>query len=470
LRNSTFKISRDDLRPTSSLDRLPTPSWIVVAILVLLGAAVGTLGLAGVLGTLALAYCGLSLVYPGTGLAWAFVALPLATPKFQLAGINFQPFELVVWPACLTALVSGLARGYTLKAADLRNLAPLLTAGGYFIVASLLLWGDSAPVETRMWSGALVFGLACYLMAEDPDFQRNLPRALIFSAVGLCLVGLSQHYLGSPAFQGVEEPRDLVRLLLLGNAEPVRLANLTFDHFNSAGAYLTLLVAVLFGISLSRRSSLGLWSATLVAVVTLYLTYSRGAAIATVAGIVATTFLVVRGPWRFALTAGTAAAAAFAVILVVPRLIASDYATTMNLGVRALIWQAYLQAWSASPVFGLGPGNGFITAQFLSPFGDQYAAHSNFLYLASDYGMMGILAAVYGFGAVVVRGLRMEPTHRRAHPYLLGAVAVVTALLVHSLVDHTLVIFSYRVALFAIVAVALKRLRERPEPLPATMP
>jgi O-antigen ligase len=184
---------------------------------------------------------------------------------------------------------------------------------------------------------------------------------------------------------------------------------------------------------------------------------------------VAATCLVLRGSWRFALTAATAAAAAVAVVLVVPRLIASDYAATMNLGTRALIWQGYLQAWSASPVFGLGPGNGFIAAQFLSPFGDEYAAHSNFLYLATDYGVIGILTAVYGFGAIIVRGLRIRPTHRRTRPYLLGAVAVVTALAVHSLVDHTLVIFSYRVALFAIIAISLKRSRDESEPLAAMM-
>jgi len=445
-------------------------SWVVVVVLIVTGAVVGALGPIGVLGIFALAYCGFSLAHPGAGLAWAFVFLPLATPKFQVAGINIQPFELLVWPACFTALVSARANRQTLNAADLWNLAPLLVAGGYFVIASLLLWGESAPLEIRMWSGALVFGVACYLMAEDPEFRRNLPRAVIFSAIALCLLALSQHYFGLPAFLGVEEPRDLVRLLLLDDPEPVRLANLTFDHFNSAGAYLSLVVGVLFGMSLSTERSGRLWTATLVGLVALYLTYSRGAAIATAAGMVAATYLVVRARWRFTLAVCAVGAAGVAVVVLVPRLIASDYAATMNLSTRALIWQGYVQAWSASPVFGLGPGNGFIAAQFLSPFGDEYAAHSNFLYLATDYGLLGVGAAVYGFGAVVVRALRIDPTNRRAHPYLLAAVAAITALIVHSVVDHTLVIFSYRVALFAIVAVGLRSSSQESEDFPREDP
>jgi hypothetical protein len=343
-----------------------------------------------------------------------------------------------------------------LRAVDLRALAPLLWAGGYMIVAGVLLWGDTAPLEIRMWGSALVFGIACYLNAAERDFQRNFPRAVAFSAVALCALAGSQHYFGFPAYQGFEEPRDVLRLLVLGNSEPVRLANLTFDHFNSAGAYLTLVVGVLMGMALCTRRSTWLWTATLAAVLALYLTYSRGAALAATGAILTTFYLVFRTPWRVALVTVACAVTLVAIVSLLPLLISSEYSTTLTLGARALIWRAYLQAWLSSPLFGLGPGNGYVTAQFLSPFGDEYAAHSNFLYLAADYGVIGLLAVVTGFGAVIVRAIRLDPVRRRDQPYLLGAVAVVTALAIHSIVDHTLGLFSYRVALFGVVAIGLR--------------
>jgi O-antigen ligase len=433
-----------------------TPPGIVLGILALVGSAVGVLGWLGVILVAAFGYYAFCLVRPAAGLAWAFAILPFATPEFQLAGINIHPFELLVWPGTLIALAAAFAKRPTFKAADARHLAPLLILSGYMIVASLLMWGDKAPLEIRMWGSALVFGLACYLMGSDDDFQRNFRRAFMTTAVGLFVLGLLQHVVGSPGFRGFEEPRDLVQLLLFGDSRPTRLANLTFDHFNSAGAYLTVVVGVLLGGSLTGKYARGLWAATLAAVCALYLTYSRGAALATFAGAVVSVYLVARTSMRRVVAVGTVAALGIAVYFLIPRLLLSDYATTVTIGSRALIWQAYVQAWLSSPLFGLGPGNGYLAAQFLSPFGELYAAHSNLLYVATDFGLMGLVAAAYGFGAVVVRAVRRSRAERQSNPYLLGAVAVVTALGVHSLVDHTLVLFSYRVALFGVVALGLR--------------
>jgi len=281
----------------------------------------------------------------------------------------------------------------------------------------------------------------------------------VFSAASLCVLSLSQHYLGLPAFQGFEERRDLLKLLVFGDQTPVRLANLTFEHFNSAGAYLTLVVGVLFGLSISSRQSRATRTALFLAMLALYLTYSRGAAMAALAGMAAAAYLVGRTRLRFALVLSTGAVAISSVI-VARLLLLSDYAATVSLGARALIWRAYEQAWLTSPLFGLGPGNGFVAASFLSPFGDRYAAHNNFLYLAADFGIAGILVALYGFGAVAYRALRIPQDARRTQPYLIAGVAIVTALAVHSLVDHTLVLFSYRVALFGILAVSLRPLAD----------
>jgi O-antigen ligase len=432
------------------------PRWAVLASLTILGASVGVWGLLGALACVAVGYFGLCLARPGSGLAWSFFFLPLADPAFRVAGISVQPFELLVWPACMIALGSAIGQRETLRGTGVRALAPLLVIGGYFVCASVLLWGEKAPLEIRMWGSATVFGLACYFKAADVEFQQNLPRAFAASALSLSLLAIVQHYFGALGFQGIEEPRDLLRLFLFGDRSPVRLANLTFDHFNSAGAYLTLVSGTLVGLVMSSKGTRMLQGALVAALIALYLTYSRGAAIAATAGILVAVYLVARAPWRFALAVGATTITVIGIFILLPMLLLSDYATTISLGARALIWQAYVQAWLTSPLFGLGPGNGFATAQFLSPFGDQYAAHNNFLYIAADFGLVGVLVLLYGLGMVILRALRMDLQTRRERPYVVGGVAVLVALFIHSMVDHTLVVLPYRVALFGVLAVSLR--------------
>src|SRR5207249_81404 len=83
---------------------------------------------------------------------------------------------------------------------------------------------------------------------------------------------------------------------------------------------------------------------------------------------------------------------------VIPVLLTSPYILTISLGLRTLLWRAYLTTWLESPLIGLGPGNGFLEAQFLSPYGSQYGAHSNYLYILADYGIIGLGVLAYALG------------------------------------------------------------------------
>ena len=315
-----------------------------------------------------------------------------------------------------------------------------------------------------MWGSALAFAAACFLKADSPEFHTHLWRALTTSAVLLAAIALSQELFGVPLFQGVEEPRDLIRLLVFGQTHPVRLANLTFQHFNSAGAYLTILVATLYAGAITRRAR-GLWIGLTAAVIALYLTYSRGAALSSIIAVLTVTALV-RADRRERVALAVCAVIALAAILLfaLPAVLRSEYSGTLSLGVRALIWQAYLQAWLASPVIGLGPGNGFAAAQLLSPYGEEYGAHNNYLYIAADFGVLGLGVLVFGLGAVILRTIRLDLATRATRPLAVGATAAVVALVIHSFFDHSLVVFSYRVALLGIVAAASSGALREPVP------
>jgi O-antigen ligase len=432
-------------------------TWLVVAALVLLGAFVAGLGALGAAIVLALAYYVFCLARPDAGLAWSFLALPATIPLFQVSRITFQPFELFVWPACLIALISSMHRSAGAPRLDQRRFVPLLAMCSYFMVAALILWGDRTLLEFRMWGGALVFAWSCFLKAGSEEFQTHLWRALATSAVLLFSVALSQRLFGVPLFSGAEEARDLLQLLLFGVAHPVRLANITFQHFNSAGAYLTLVVLVLYSGTIGRSSNRRtLWVGIAAALLALYLTYSRGAALSTLSGaLIATALTRTNRRAVVALSVATAVGVALTLAFALPAILATEYTETLSFGVRLLIWGAYLQAWLESPIIGLGPGNGFAAARFLSPYGEEYGSHNNFLYIAADFGVLGLLALTSGLGGVILRTLKLGPSDRRTQPVMVGATAALVALFVHSFFDHTLTVFAYRVALLGLVAVGL---------------
>src|SRR5262245_15733671 len=335
-----------------------TQIWLVAAGLVLLGGFVAGLGALGAAIVLAVVYYAFCLVRPDAGLAWSFVALPLTIPMFLVSGITVQPFELFVWPACLIALVSSLHRSTDGPHVRRAPFVPLLAMCSTFMVMSLILWGDRTPLEFRMWGGALLFAWCCYLKAGSAEFQSHLWRSLATSAVLLCGVALTQRLFGVPLFAGAEESRDLLLLLVLGVSHPVRLTNITFQHFNSAGAYLTLIVLILFAGAISRsgaRRTLRIGIAA--GLLALYLTYSRGSQLSTIIGaLIATALTRTSRRTVMVLTVTTAVAVALTLGFALPAVLASEYSETLSLGIRVLLWGAYLQAWLESPLIGLGPG------------------------------------------------------------------------------------------------------------------
>lgn len=440
--------------------------WLVGAALVLLGAFVAGLGALGAAIVLAVAYYAFCLARPDAGLAWSFLALPVTIPLFQVSRITVEPFELFVWPACLIAVISSIHRMPGAHRLNRRRFVPLVAMCAYFMVTALILWGDRTPLEVRMWGGTLLFAWSCYLKAGSDEFQTHFWWSLVTSAVLLLGVAVSQRLFGVPLFQGAEEARDLLRLLVFGDSHPVRLANITFQHFNSAGAYLTLLVLALYAGAMTRalRGRI-LWIGVVAAMLALYLTYSRGAALSTLIGLsIATTLTRTNRRTLVALATATAVVVALTLAIALPAVLTSEYTETLSFGVRLLIWGAYLQAWLESPVIGLGPGNGFAAARFLSPYGEEYGAHNNFLYIAADFGLMGLAALSLGLGTVIVRTVKLDPIARRAQPLMVGASAAVAALFVHSFFDHTLTVYAYRLGLFGIIAAALGWTARKPGP------
>ena len=142
-------------------------------------------------------------------------------------------------------------------------------------------------------------------------------------------------------------------------------------------------------------------------------------------------------------------------VLVVLASSVAEYWLTFSLGVRYLIWGAYFHVWLSSPLIGVGPGNSFVQAQFLSPYGGQYVAHNNYLYLATDFGALGLFGAMWLFGNTVVVMLRRRSQQAAMSEVGAGVLGAVVALAIQSLVDHTLGVIAYRAALLAVLGLAI---------------
>ncbi len=427
----------------------------ILFLLAITGASVAALGWVAALSLMAIIYYAACFLRPSAALAWSFAILPFSVPEFKVAGVTLRPFELFVWPAATIAILASLHEGRRLPLHEVKKLLPSGLFLVYILAGSLLLWGATSALEIRLWTSSFLLMAACYLRSDDEDTQHHLIRALTFGACAMALVAVSQRLSGAPFFARFEEPRDLVQLLLLKESTPVRLANSTFQHPNAAGAYLTLVIPVLLSASLRSRSLAARLGCT-AALTALYLTYSRGATVAALVSIVLVLWFLSEKRQKKWILAGAIAVGLVVLLLVMPAFSVSEYALTFSLGVRYMIWQAYFHAWQSSPLIGLGPGNSFREAQFLSPYGAEYVAHSNYLYLAADFGGFGLAVAVWFFGSVFVRALRESRAHGSLNATTVGVAGAIVALGVHSFVDHTLAVFAYRAGLLGLMGIALR--------------
>ena len=433
------------------------PIWLSTPIVIGIGIAFGLAGwwpLLGIIGVVYLAFCAQR---PAVALAWSFLILPISLPEFSLAGANTRPFEVVVWPAALIAVVASFRAETPI---NIRQLGPAIMLLVYLTLDSIVQWGPNSPLEIRRWWSAALFGLACYQSERQVEADDHFFNAIVLSGVMLAAVSASQWLFGGPLYAGYGGPRDLIRLLLLHDSSPVRFANATFPHFNAAASYETLVLLIAYAWwreTRAARAAIGVLCSALA----LYLSYSRGGAVAALAGVAFIHGITASHRVRVAMTALTLGLIMSTAALALPILFSSEYITTVSVGARLLIWHAYYQAWLASPVFGLGPGNAYHRAAFLSPYGTEYVAHSNYLYLAADFGAVGLVLAVLFFGVALHQfSQKWELAHARdvsrRRALMLGVGATLVALTVHSVVDHTLAVFAYRTALLGVIGLGLR--------------
>jgi len=135
----------------------------------------------------------------------------------------------------------------------------------------------------------------------------------------------------------------------------------------------------------------------------------------------------------------------------------SDQQTYQNLGSRGEIWRATLEMSKQNPVAGLGFGAyGVSFPRFSRLKGNLVTdyAHNDYLQILADTGIIGSLIVLTGLIIFATRNYR---TFRKARGYIggvhFGAIVGISAILIHSLFDFNLQIYSTGLTFMVLVCV-----------------
>lgn len=253
----------------------------------------------------------------------------------------------------------------------------------------------------------------------------------------------------------------------------------TFNCPNHFSGYLEMGLAVVLGFALfskfSRWAKAALFLAAGVIVVGILLSVSRGGWIATGVSLLVLVVVAARGTavgWvRPALVA-----AAFAVSVAV-WLLASPLARArlshmggQGIDVRTSLYRDALKMIPEAPIFGTGPATfQYVHPRFQGPECGETRArftHCDYLNLACDYGLVGVVLVGGFLGALGLGLARARRRIERRNDLALwaGSVTAVVAILVHSAVDFNMHIPGNAVTFFALAALPLRFAGNREAP------
>jgi O-antigen ligase/tetratricopeptide (TPR) repeat protein len=323
------------------------------------------------------------------------------------------------------------------------RLVRLVFGGAVFLGLWLFLCiftGDSATVGTRSFQSVLFGALLCWLLATGLD-RAGIERAIGVLLLGVlaCLVIAAYGLADAASTEGWS--RALATRLRVFQSHP----NIIGPYF--AGAAVLTGVLLLWrradaraAVGIVRRGALlALCVGSLCA---LYLTQSRASQIACFVGFAAAAaaFLApyVRRPGRW--HAGAAIALVLgAGLLFTPlaeplheRLEAKTFDGSSAVGQRYHFWRMASQAIASAPIFGVGPGQNYVHAQYAQPsyYDDArqtHHAHNVFLYVAEGSGLPSLIvfvALLFGVVELYRRVLVRLPIGERALPAALVGVPI----------------------------------------------
>jgi putative inorganic carbon (HCO3(-)) transporter len=274
---------------------------------------------------------------------------------------------------------------------------------------------------------------------HEPDPVRRWVEALLLCAA--LMVGV----------YGIREK--IVQSYLMEPRNPGWQVFSTFYNPNSLGGFIAMLLPLVLslGLAASRHAERLLWAAlALVLAVELVPTNSKGAELGLAVGLVVYGVLLavtsrrprenvvrVAGTLGAAVVVGGGALAVSGAIRhAVFAALSQQSASNMF---RILTWKGTLAMALANPWLGVGPG-AFVSAYMNYAVGGYtQAAHQNYLQVAAEQGVLGLVIFLWLLGAALFTGwraLRRPEAEHRDRLLAAGGLSAVVVLMVHSFFDY----------------------------------
>jgi hypothetical protein len=296
------------------------------------------------------------------------------------------------------------------------------------------------PLEAVGWAHLWVVlaYFAVFWWVRDRGHAARLVRVLVAAGTVAAVYGVVQHFTGVDWYRAAIGQPLMVRPRVEGGAGFAVVGffrnYLTFAH--------TMLVPTGLALALALRGSLPAWAAAGAMVLAIVLSTARGAWLATlaIAGV-----LVLLAGGRQALRVGALIAVAASAFLLRADLrtqAAGMFATGGENTGRIEIYRANLDIIHDHPLLGLGFGR---YREAADPYYDRHPdadrrshAHSNYLQIAAEAGLVGLAAFALLWARAVVLGL--EAVRDAADPYVwataAGALAALVGLAVGGLTQY----------------------------------
>jgi O-antigen ligase len=348
-----------------------------------------------------------------------------------------------------------------------RPIAPpnSLCLGTTAVFFAYVLWrAASSPVDYLWWMdfymvlACLVVYLLTALYLRSSQLRMAIVLALLALAFAEFLIGIRQFRVGDSWM-----PFGFVRSDYGSRASGMFISSIHLAGYLEAVGVIALSVAIWSSWEVWKRIAVGY--VAILCYCGVAITGSRGGYLSSVFSLVALAAITLWtrrmvNPGRFARTAIFAtvvlAVSVGAAFLVMQQsdLLRNRLNIIVKRDVRIYNWQAALDQFKVAPVFGTGAGTHLYYGRFYRRpqiQADPEHAHSDYLELLAEYGLVGIAGMVVfvfvhlrsGFTAVraIARTAPGDPFHLfRSHrlALLIGALAALAAYLAHSVTDFNL--------------------------------
>ncbi|MGD0474651.1 MAG: O-antigen ligase family protein [Candidatus Velthaea sp.] len=370
--------------------------------------------------------CALTVRRPAYGVAALIVLAPIGPTRY-------------IGPTTMTLLKAGLLGLLLTMAVRRPDFSALDTGVVRAVVASLIgieaatalsamhadFYGPVIREAAKTLEYAALFLGAVIAYASDPD-DRPFWIALQIVTVVVCVDALAQYVVG--ANSGI----------FIGGHPVPRIAGV-LEGPNQLAGWLEVVIPVLLARNLLHRDG-ALVAVVALAALTELLTFSRAGIIATVFAS-AVVLIVMRAPRKFGIRFAVATITATVILAVValkaglpPGYFSLDQVPQQadHLGNRQMLWQAAIDLWHTSPIFGVGAGNYELDLPRVGLVDVRTHANSIYLQSLAEGGIVMFGATLCMFVTIIV-ALARSAVRR---PIVVGMLAATAALAAHQIFDY----------------------------------